>query len=322
MSNGRFAAAWCPIGLVIAVIIVAGCSEASAPASTVSPSVAETSALEWFGFVGVDCSVDDPHDGAGPTNYLDETKGFTNIAHVCTFDIDMTDELGATRDAGVKAMLDVSALLWELVDGDAPSGSGRRYVLRSDAAATWADFVARNSDVLDSQHIAAIYLVDEPTWNGASRADLDRAAAIVDVTHPYLPMVVIEAPDALVDAYFPEAVDWIGFDRYGTRDPNTDAAYLENVRTLRARSTGSQRHVVVMDTQWLPIYEQVDLAPDDMAEVADNYFRYALTHPEVVAIIGYSWPGGIDGPEHLGARNLPQPVRDAYVEIGQLIVSG
>jgi hypothetical protein len=306
-------------------VLAAGCASAADTPATIGPpevddpSAASTS-VAWFGFVGVSCSVDDPHDEAGPADYLDETKGFTNIAHVCTFELDMTDELAATRSAGVMAMLDVSALLWELVDGEAPSGSGRRYVLRGDAAASWADFADRNATVLDADHLAAIYLIDEPTWNGATPADLDRAAAIVEATHPDIPMMVIEAPDALVDAYFPDGVDWVGFDRYGTRDPNTDAAYLENVRALRSRTTEAQQHVVVMDTQWLPIFEQVGLAPDDMAEVARNYLRYAKAHPEVVAIIGYSWPGGIDGPDHLGARNLPQSVQQVYVDIGEAIV--
>lgn len=292
-----------------------------APASTEPvATTAQKGTLEWFGFVGVSCQVDDPNDDVGPSDYLDETAAFTNLAHVCAFDLDMRDELTATHEAGVHAMLDVSSLLFEWVPGPAPSGSGSRVVLRADAEEQWATFVLTNESVLDRDHIAALYLVDEPAWNGATTADIDAAARLVEATHPELPSVIVEAPDALDDAHFPASVDWIGFDRYGTVDPATDVAYQANLTTLRRLSTSRQRLLLVVDTQWQPIYEQVGLEPSDMADIARNYVAFAKSTDDVIALVGYSWPGGIDGPDQLGARDLPPSVRAAYAELGAAII--
>ena len=146
------------------------------------------------------------------------------------------------------------------------------------------------------------------------------AATLVDDAFPNIPITVIEAYPVVEDAVFPAGVDWVGFDRYLVPDPSTDPTYLADLETVRARATEDQDLVIVMDTQWFSLYEKVPLSEEDMAEVARNTYDLALGRDDVVAIIGYAWPGGLDLPDQLGARSLPEAVQTAYREIGQAIV--
>jgi len=41
---------------------------------------------------------------------------------------------------------------------------------------------------------------------------------------------------------------------------------------------------------------------------------------DVVATVGDTWPDGLDVPEQLGARSLPEGVQTAYRKIGQAIL--
>ena len=69
-----------------------------------------------------------------------------------------------------------------------------------------------------------------------------------------------------------------------------------------------------------PAYEELGLGPGDMAEVALSYFELAANDPEVVALIGYVWPGGLDLPGQVGARGLPENVQNAFRVIGSSVL--
>jgi hypothetical protein len=273
----------------------------------------------YFGFVGVRCGLDDPRDESTRTDYVDEVVGFTNLAHVCVFAQDIRPSLEDLPEAGIKGLVDLTLLLFEFVNGDAPSGSDQVLALRADAAQQWRTFVKINHSVLDSAHVAAYYLADEPTWNGASRADIEAAAAMVSDTSSNIPILIVEPPGVLSEAVFPPTVDWVGFDQYAVTNPAADPSYLENLDSLRRHKLPDQRIAMIMDAQWLKVFEHLKITPADMEIAARNYFALASRSPDVVALIGYTWPGGIDEGQY-GARDLPDAVVDAYREIGHRIL--
>lgn len=295
-------------------------SSSSAADSSSSSGATDTGVLQYFGFVGVSCMVDDPHDDAGPRNYVDEVADFTNIAHLCPLDLDITAQASEITQAGGRAFIDLTSILFESVPGDAPVGTGNQLRLRQDAATLFGAFVEANIDILDPEHVAAFYLIDEPIWNGTPPDEVATAATLVDDAFPDIPITVIEAYPVVEDAVFPDGVDWVGFDRYLVPDPSTDPTYLAELETIRARATEEQDLVIILDAQWFGLYEKVPLSAEDMADVARNTYELAATRDDVVAIIGYTWPGGLDLPEQLGARSLPEEVQTAYREIGEAIL--
>ena len=285
----------------------------------------EAGHVQEFGFVGVGCDLVRP-GGPSSGDYLDEVAAFSTTAHLCprgeTLDAAATD-LAARIDRyaarGVRPFVDVQGLLFEPSGGVAPSG-GPAVALAPTAEAVWEAFAAVLA--ARSGSLAAVYLADEPTWNGVPAADLAQAARIVEATLPDVPILVVEASPALRDLVVPPEVDWVGFDRYGVADPNADAAYLADLAALKAaRSRPDQRVALVLDAQWLPLFEEAGLSPGDMGGVAESYAALAARDPSVVALVGYLWPGGLDDPEQLGARELPAGVRETYREIGQRVRS-
>ncbi len=308
---------------LVSALTLAGCAGSIGPErgnprlhATESPG---SLGPEWFGFIGVRCLLDDPNDEGSTSDYVQEVSGFTNLAHVCVFDNDVHNELEDLPQHGLKALLDITLVLFEFTEGDAPSGSGQRYVLRADAQSAWDSFVATNADVLDADHVGAYYLVDEPIWNGATPADIEAATAIVERDAGEIPSVIVEAPGALEKAVFPEGVDWVGFDLYGVTNPVADPAYQSSLATLREQARPEQRIVVVLDSQWLPVFGEIGIEQTELATIARNYYALATREANVVALIGYTWPGGIDA-DQLGARDLPPEVREVYEEIGREIL--
>lgn len=61
--------------------------------------------------------------------------------------------------------------------------------------------------------------------------------------------------------------------------------------------------------------------PEDMLGVAQSYAALAAREPDVVGVLGYLWPGGLEGPEQLGARELPGDVRAFYERWGAAVVA-
>ena len=95
------------------------------------------------------------------------------------------------------------------------------------------------------------------------------------------------------------------------------AAIRKNLADLKLRrSTVSQKIVIILDGQWLPGngYPQ-----STMTQIATNYYRLASSDQDVIGLVGYLWPGGLDGPTALGTRNLPNEVKAEHVRIGRAI---
>ena len=145
-------------------------------------------------------------------------------------------------------------------------------------------------------------------------------ADLVKATFPTTPIMLIEAAPAIGALVVPRSVDLIGFDQYGVAAPDADPAYRAHLAALKSRrSRPDQRLVVVMEGQWLPAYDGQGVDPGLMATVAQRYFALAESDPEVVAMVGYLWPGGVAGPSHRGTRNLPPGVIGEHLRLGKAI---
>lgn len=279
--------------------------------------------IEYFGFSIVDGGHNDPWDNTPKTNYSDELRGLANLADIAAFDPDedLTPRIDAMAAVGLRPMLNIAFILFDQIP-DASSPTAVRLVLRHDADERLARLVQVSALNQRQSQLAAVYIADEPAWNRASMDELANAAAIVERRLPRVPIALVEAAPAIGDLVVPREVDWVGFVRYGVLDPASDAAWQADLAALlAARSRPDQRILIVMESQFLPIYAEWGLQPEVMSVVAWNTARAGLACPEAIAIIGYPWPGGFDEPRQLGARNLPRSVRQAYRDIYRQLVA-
>ncbi len=274
-------------------------------------------ALKYFGYALVDCRYDDPLDATAKKNYTTEVAAFSNIAHMCIFNPgeNIAGRLNLMARNQMKAFLAVQELFFE-AKPDATTGSGVRFILRANYVARWEAFIAANSNA-DFSNVRSFYIADEPVWNGISFGDLKKVSDLIKHDFPATPVSLIEASPAIASLRVPESVDWIGFDRYGVPNPDTNPGYLANLRLLKSKRTRSdQKILIVMDAQWLPYYRYPATA---MAVVATRYYKLAKSDVDVVAMLGYLWPGGFDDVQQLGTRELPPNVLMEHQRIGKII---
>jgi hypothetical protein len=277
--------------------------------------------IQHFGFSIVDAGHDDPHDDEVRLEYVDEVAGFSTFADLAPYFAteDITPRIDAMKQRGLKVFLHAQGLLFDhVVDADSPTGV--RYVLRADAPDRFQAFVQINALDTRQADLVAVYLADEPAWNRLDNEQLRLGASIVESLLPDVPIAIIEAAPAIVDLDIPESVDWVGFDRYAVGDPSTDPQWQQDLQTLIYRRTREdQRIIVVMETQWIPEYSKLGYEQSIMGAIATNTLKAAQACPHAIAIVGYSWPGGLDRPEQQGARQLPKDVQAVYHRIGRRI---
>ncbi len=302
-------------------LLLAACgSSGDAPLPAEAPTA--PSAMQQFGFAGVDCGHDDPLDNAAVSDYLPEVAAFSSTAQVCVYapDEPLQARLDKMAQRQVGAFLSVQAILFESAP-DATVGGGTRVRLRADHAARWRQFVDGSGLRQRRTNLTAFYLVDEPTWHGVPASELRRAAELVKAEFPDVPVALIEAAPALASLQVPEAVDWIGFDHYAVPRPDTDPVYLGELALLKSkRSRAAQKVLLVMDAQWLPAYGQAGYSEADMKAVASRYAALAEhERADMAGMLGYLWPGGLDEPAQKGARDLPESVRQEYARIGRAL---
>ena len=305
------------MGLLILVITACGSknSDSSGASVPIEPS------LQYFGYALVDCGFDDPLDNVTQTNYITEVASFTNIAQMCVFDPNenILGRLQLMSESGLKALLSVQAIFF-VGTPDATQGGGMNYDIHPQYQARWDEFLRTNNLLESHAGIAAFYVVDEPIWNGVSFAELKLAADAIKASFPSVPTAIIEAPAGIAALQVPTSIDWIGFDHYAIAQPDSDLTFKNELTLLKSkRSRASQKLLLIMDAQWLPFYGAAGYTESYMAKVAASYFKLAQSDPEVIGIVGYLWPGGLDDPLQKGARNLPQIVIDEHMRIGKLI---
>jgi hypothetical protein len=307
--------------LVAVLTLVAVSFPHGGPARAANPN------LKYFGYFLVDAFVDDPFDGITKSNYADEISSFSNTAHL--YPAGPTDNIVARLNLmqtyGEKALLDVKDIFLTCAPGNTPSGV--HCGLRTDYASRWNTFIATNNLGAQVSKIQAVYIADEPVWNGTTASELATIANTVDASDSTVKIAyvesyaVLDSPTLRALVSVPVKVDWVGFDRYAVVNPATNASYLNELSIIKSkRTTSSQRIVLVLDARWWQsVYTPTIPDPATMAQVATNYYTLANSDTSIVAMIGYHVPGGFDGPDDYGLRDLPQSVINEHIRIGKLV---
>jgi len=275
--------------------------------------------LTYFGFTLIDVGWDDPTDMISKTNYVDEVSSFTNIADILVVNANdqIVPRLQTMSDAEMQAILNIYFLLFEEIDSSAPSG--HRYQLYPDYQTRWNQFVLTNDLTSHTDKIAALYIGEEPTWNGISATELTEACNYIKSNFPHTPIMIIEAYPAIDQLVIPSSADWIGFDQYFIQDPFTDTSYQANTQLLKSKMSSNQSLVIVMDSHHYQAGhgDQGGLSIDEMGEVANNYLEVAASESNVIALLGYFWPSGFDDPSAIGARGMSAEIQNEYRMIGK-----
>ncbi|MBA3705407.1 MAG: T9SS type A sorting domain-containing protein [Bacteroidetes bacterium] len=276
--------------------------------------------LKYFGFALVDMLWDDPHDASTITNYIAEVNSFSNIAQLGVYDY--TDNIIARvnlmNSKCVKPIVSFQSIFYQTIDTIAPSGN--HIALFTNYVARWNFFKTVNATILNSSKIGAFYVVDEPVWNGLSFYEFNAVCDMIKTDFPNIPLFFVEAKPALSSLKIPTTIDWIAFDDYGIFNPLTSISYNNDMDTLKSkRSNPNQKIVLVIDDQWMPYYGAAGYSPDTIRYMVQNYYNLAASDTEIIGMIGYLWPGGLDDPGQLGVRDMPQSVINKNVEIGTMI---
>lgn len=278
--------------------------------------------IKHFGFTLIDTYWDDPTDNGPKTNYIDEVYGFSNVADILVVNPsdNIVVRMTEMNSLQVKSILHLSEIFFELVGTSSPSGA--EYGLRTDYRARWDEFMNVNNLQVNQDLIQSFYIGEEPTWNGISFSDLRSATDYVKFTVPEIPIMIIEAYPIIDQLQVPNSVDWIGFDRYFVKDPNLNVEYLSELNSLKSKFTNpEQKLVIIMDTHYIGSLhgDFGGIALNEMDGVANSYYELAKSEPKTIAILGYFWPSGFDSPESIGARNMPETVKENYIRIGKEI---
>jgi len=252
--------------------------------------------------------------GADDVSSLRATASYTNFAVTDGIDVlgsgVLAERLTRMRTSGVQAMVELTSVLFE------PAAEGWRY--RSDAGERWAAFVGGNATVLDADHVACFYVMNEPTWNHVSPEDVDRAARIVKGSFPAIPTAIVEAWLAVGSAPVSPFIDWAGVDEYGLRDPAVDPVYRAALAALKTTLTAGQPIVYVLDGWWASgLHGAAEITPEDMADVASRWYDIARADSDAVVVGIFTWPSV---PGYLGTQDLPSAVRFRHAAIGRAIL--
>lgn len=305
--------------IFLLAIFLSNCAEEPIPMNDPQP---QESKLKYFGFAYIDAGWDDPLDyPSQKDNYLDEVSPFSNIADILVIDSIETyhDRLIEMYNNNMKAYMNIFSLFFEEIGTDAPSG--KQFALRDDYEERWTSFISNNY-LLYAIAIKAFLLGDEPTWNGITYEDLKEAAKHIQATTPDVPIILIENHQALDDLQIPTMVDWVGFNRYFVKDPVNDPDYQTELSLLKSKlSANWQKLIILMDTHYITEYHENvgGISIEEMTEVATNYYELAKSESDVIALIGYSWPGGFGDESALGARHMLPETLVEYERIGREI---
>lgn len=277
--------------------------------------------LRYFGFTLIDTYFDDPTDSQAKTNYADEVHSFNNLADMLVLEPSdsIAQRIAHFGQKDLKAVLHLNEIFFEHVNAHAPSGAN--YDLRPDYRERWNQFVQINHAVLNADGIGAFYIGEEPTWNGISYDELTAVTNFLKEGHSNIPILIIEAHPALPDLRVPEKVDWVGFDHDFIKNPNSDAAFQQEWEVLKTKLSGNQKIMIVMDAHYMEGAHGTygNIAIDEMAEVAENYYQLAKNEKRVVGYLAYFWPNGFGVPGSIGGRGMPTAVKEKYIEIGKAI---
>lgn len=280
-----------------------------------SPATSQADDLQFFGYAGVACGLDDPHDTTPKNDYIDEVAGFSNLNQVC-LDADpgvTADRLKRMSAAGATPLLAIEPVLF------AQTTTGLRP--NPDRDLLWPLIMQAIVQSGLSPDQILFFLVDEPTMRGAQMRDVSDAISFLRLSYPAAKTMLVEAYNANGPGPIPPELDYWGFDAYTVPDPAAEPLYTDYLNSARKLLTPDQKLVLLMDAMHTPYHTKAGISEADMAEVAHAYLALAQDQGDIAAILAYAWAGGIDGPHEKGVRDLPATVRTAHQEIGQAILA-
>ncbi|WP_299337036.1 hypothetical protein [uncultured Psychroserpens sp.] len=267
--------------------------------------------LKYFGFAITDCG----------TNFTNQVDDFVNLIDMCPEDLNSL-ESRVTENIlnNNKVIIHLQGLFINaILDSNSPSGF--RYELLENYQ-TLFNIWATNNGFLSSEIVAAFDFADEPAWNQMNMNDLATIAETIKTRFPDIPLMVIEAPDAIDQLEITDNIDWIGFDRYGTIDPKNDLEYLQRLELIKSKRTNAnQKLVIIMESQWLDFYTDAGLDESVLISMANSYYSLAKSENDVIALISYLLPSGFDTPDQRGFFELSPEIQIAIQNIGNEITN-
>lgn len=269
-------------------------------------SLGHTPHLKYFGFAITDCG----------QNRISKVDHFVNLVDMCLYDFENINErilINTQGDNSVIIHLQ-GIFLESIIDTTSPSGI--RYHILPDFQERFSLWLENNQNLLIDK-IAAFTIADEPAWNMMNMADLAIIARKVKEVFPQIPILVLESSESVGSLTITKDIDWIGFDRYGTINPNQDENYIHDMGILKQKlEYPHQKIVVIMETQWLPYYSELGFDQSVLLEMSESYYQYAKRDESVVALIAYLLPSNFDETGQLGYLDLEEMVKIKIQEIG------
>lgn len=281
----------------------------------------ENSNLKYFGWTLIDTYWDDPKDDEEKTNYIDEIANFSNIADILPADItdDIRERIGVFQAYDVEVVLHVWTIFFEESEkgGDL---SGTIFTLREDYEERWNQFSELNEINVLGNNIHCFYLGEEPAWNGITEEEFTEAADFLKEKHPEIPILSVEAYAAIDLMYAPDAVDYIGWDRYFVKEPSTNENFLGDITVIQNLRKDHQKIYLIMDAHHIPVLHNFyGISKKQLGNIARSYYDIANSNENIQGILGYHWPSGFDIKSTTGARDLPEYVQSQYESIGKTI---
>lgn len=290
--------------------IASGCAQ--------SPACSWTPHLKYFGYVGAG---DDTQNRG-----LDQTKGFTNFAHIATpADLSSTfvrDRVTAMSQRGLKATIDLGLVLW------CGSGSPATYKnLCTDWAQRWETWKTNNASILTSDKVLGFTILDGPFGRNASMTHYDLAAAKVKTDFPWAKTLMIEAACVvkgqcgsttytLFNSYSGglPSIDWVGLSGYGIH-PATDSTYQSALTKLKNKYPAKPR-AYIMDGYWDPNAHGTVFGLSSMRSIAREWYNLARNDFGAIFLGVFTW-APLSGTTT--SRDFPCTVLSEHREIGRAI---
>lgn len=273
------------------------------------PACSWTPHLQHFGYVG----------GADDDHALNQTKGYTNFAHIATVDVSGTfvrDRVTAMSQKGIKATIDLGKVLW--------CGTSYTY-LCSDYQTRWNTWKTTNASILTSDKVLAFAIRDEPFFNKVNIPGYETAAQMVKTDFPWAKIFLVEAACAVRGSCngtshtaFSQytgtmpSVDWVGVDEYAIR-PTTNTGYKNAVQKLKLKFPG-KKTVYIMDGYWDAAHDAV-LSLSNMRTVAQEWHTVARDDFDSVLLGVFLW--GSLGTGTTGSGKLSCDIMQQHVTVGR-----
>lgn len=76
-----------------------------------------------------------------------------------------------------------------------------------------------------------------------------------------------------------------------------------------------QKIVVIMESQWTQYYSDAGYEPSILIPMAKNYYEFASSQENVVALISYLLPSKFDTPDQKGFLDLGTDIQETIKDI-------